>query len=115
MKVVCVQLQHARSPNLNVASAVSRLAQVGQELGAQVHVTEGFDQGQYVNVNFEIEDAPALWAALRVELHGVPGLIGAAIVCCEGMRGWDDYLLLHHFDKAAPLDQLPQGLTDWER
>jgi hypothetical protein len=58
--------------------------------------------------------ARPLCAALRVELHGVPGLIGAAIVCCEGMRGWDDDLLFHHFDTAEPLDQLPQGLADIE-
>ena len=36
----------------------------------------------------------------------VPGLAAAAIIVCEGEHGWDDYLLLHHFDPAEPLDTM---------
>jgi hypothetical protein len=30
----------------------------------------------------------------------------SAIVTCEGSRGWDNYLLLQHFDKRQLLDKL---------
>jgi hypothetical protein len=57
-------------------------------------------------VDFEAEDAVELWMAVRAELRAVPGLAAAAIVCCQGAQGWDDYLLLHHFDPTEPLDRL---------
>ncbi len=30
----------------------------------------------------------------------------ATIITCQGKRGWDDYLLLHHFDLSEPLDEI---------
>jgi hypothetical protein len=30
----------------------------------------------------------------------------SSIVACEGSRGWDNYLLLHHFDPAVVLDRV---------
>ena len=69
-------------------------------------MTDGLDRGRYVNVAFATDDLKALWSALREEMLGVPRLAEAAIVCCEGEHGWDDYLLLHHFDPTEPIDQL---------
>jgi hypothetical protein len=106
MKAVCVQLQPARLPGLDVAGAVARLTRAGARAGARARVAEGLDRGRYVNVEFETEDAAGVWAVVRAELRVVPGLAGAAIVCCEGEHGWDDFLLLHHFDPAEPLDRL---------
>ena len=38
-----------------------------------------------------------------------PQLASASIATCEGNRGWDDYLLLHHYDRTLDLDTLPRG------
>ena len=40
----------------------------------------------------------------------LPGgeLRDAMIITMTGEEGWDDYLLLHHFDRAEPLDLLEQ-------
>jgi len=35
-----------------------------------------------------------------------PYLSKTSIVVCEGNNGWDDYLLLHHFDKSEDIDNL---------
>ena len=38
-----------------------------------------------------------------------PRLARAAIATCEGKHGWDDYLLLHHYDRTLVLDTLNDG------
>jgi hypothetical protein len=102
MKRLHVQLQPARSPELDVPEAVARLSR----LAASACVTDGEDDGRrYVNVDFKAVDLRGLWARVRAELKTIPGLAGAAIVVCEGEHGWDDYLLLHHFDPAEQRDQ----------
>lgn len=102
VKRLHIQLQPARSPGLDLPEAVARLSC----LATGVLVTEGEDNGRYVNVDFKVADPSGLWALIRQELHSVAGLAGAAIIVCEGERGWDDYLLLHHFNPAEPLDRL---------
>jgi hypothetical protein len=34
-------------------------------------------------------------------------LAESSMAMCEGQRGWEDYLLLHHYDPAVQLDRLP--------
>ena len=36
-------------------------------------------------------------------------LRSAAMVVCEGEHGWDDYLLLHHWDRRFRLDSVPMS------
>jgi hypothetical protein len=31
----------------------------------------------------------------------------SSMAMCEGAHGWGDYLLLHHFDPAVPIDPSP--------
>src|SRR5262249_20408829 len=102
MKRLHIQIQPARSPGLDLDEAGARL----RGLAASVRVTEGEDDGRYVNVDFKTDDLAGLWASVRRELRSVPGLAAAAIVVCEGDHGWDDYQLLHNFNPAEPLDEL---------
>jgi hypothetical protein len=102
MKQLTINLQPARAPGLDVPEAVARLTR----LAAGAWVTEGEDTGRYVNVSFQTGDLLGLWTSLREELQGIPGLAGAVIVVCEGEHGWDDYLLLHHFNPQEQLDHL---------
>lgn len=66
-------------------------------LVADCQVEEGNDEGRYINVFFKAADLKPLWAAVRNELFKL-GLQAACIVTCTGKDGWNDYLLLHHFD-----------------
>ena len=63
-------------------------------------------RGSYIDVAFRADDPAKLWASVRQELFASVGLAESAIVVCEGQQGWDDYLLLHHYDSAVPLDDL---------
>jgi hypothetical protein len=75
-------------------------------LADQVSISEGEDCGRYVTVALQAADAIGLWAAIRERLHADAALSRAAMVVCQGERGWDDYLLLHHFDPSQVLDKL---------
>lgn len=101
MKLLHVQIQPARSPGLDADAAVACLQSL-----ATASVTRGEDSGPYINVDFLPADVRALWPAVREKIQSDPELAACSIVCCEGEMGWDDYLLLHHFDPSQPLDDL---------
>lgn len=69
----------------------------------------GDDAGPYINVSFIAAEPIAAWSRLQ-RLYDVSEighrLALSTIVVCEGEDGWDDYLLLHHFDPAENLDRL---------
>jgi hypothetical protein len=100
MKRLHVQIQPARSRQLDGALAVARLS----NLRADARVTEGEDKVLFINIDYNVADLPEMWASVRNELSDIPGLAESSIVVCEGQNGWDDYLLLHHFDPAESVD-----------
>ena len=102
MKRLNIQIHPARSPALDVTESLARLSC----LAADARVTKVDDDGQYANVDYKTVDPSGLWVLVRKELRIVPGLAETAIVVCEGQHGWDDYLLLHHYDPTEPLDEL---------
>jgi hypothetical protein len=67
----------------------------------EVEVQRGENNGPYVNVTFTTPDPKLLWPTLRERLVRL-GLQGASIATCTGSRGWDNYLLLHHFSRDVP-------------
>lgn len=101
MKRLHLQLQPSLSPSLNVSDAIAHL----QRLAVST-VTEGEDNGHYINFGYETVDLLRLWEVVHEVILLVPGLSQAVICCCEGQHGWDDYLLLHHYDLMEPLDEL---------
>lgn len=58
----------------------------------------------WIDVSFETTDIHSLWNQLKGDLQE---LLIASIVVCQGEHGWDNYLLLHHFDSTVELDKLP--------
>jgi hypothetical protein len=70
--------------------------------------TDGDDNGPFLNVVFAAEEPIEVWRTLRASLlesqdFGA-ALAASSMVMCTGREGWDDYLLLHHFDRTVPLD-----------
>ncbi len=70
----------------------------------------GNDDGQYVNLTIETANRTTTWNRVRSQLIESK-LLGAElrdamIVTMTGAAGWDDYLLLHHYDRTEPLDEL---------
>ena len=102
LKTLNVQIQPARSPGLDSAAIVAAL----RTLSKDSWVNEGEDGGPYINVCFDVPKLERLWLAIRGILDANPAVAQATIITCQGKRGWDDYLLLHHFDVSEQLDDI---------
>lgn len=101
MKRLHIQIQPARSPGLDAEAVVARFQPL-----AESKVIRGEEAGPYINVDLRAADLQALWSAVREQIRTDEALAASVIVCCEGEQGWEDYLLLHHFDPTQPLDNL---------
>jgi hypothetical protein len=59
--------------------------------------TRAHDKEHYFNFTFGTRDLKALWETIRERLYGDQAFgeaIGrSSIATCEGVHGWDDYLL----------------------
>ena len=113
-KVLHVQIQLAREPSLDEARLMDLLLGLGRrECARRVSQSKGEDDGRWIGFSYNTGNLGQVWSAVRETVLGdavVGALVArAAIVVCQGDAGWDDYLLLHHFDPLQPLDQLRGG------
>ena len=109
MRTLHVQLQPDVAPDVDVPSLRDLLVGLaGNPLVQDFECVEGDDDGRYISFNYQSPDHAALWRELCSLLHGVAEparqLRASTIIACEGSDGWDNYLLLHHFNPTVPLD-----------
>ena len=82
-------------------------------IAAMTHLVEhhafdgGDDNGVYFNYTFRTQRARDLWHVVRTKINnrefGVHmGRASIAVISSEA--GWDEYLLLHHFDPQVKTD-----------
>jgi hypothetical protein len=109
---LCVQIQPNRAKTLSTRAVTRLMAEIAE---AVVEVREfsfnrGQDRGPYINYRFKSRSPNRVWQALgrRAFRNGrlSPLIRRSSIVTCQGSRGWDNYLLLHHYDANVPLDRL---------
>lgn len=111
MSDLCIQIQPNRAPNLDLSAVRHHcdLLAAKEPLVHRVDFVEGDDDGPYLNLMFETNKLQALWNLLQQQFYqdSTMGahLARASIVTCEGDQGWDDYLLLHHYDRTLRLDK----------
>ena len=114
MRSLAVQFQPGRATSTKVASVVSLMTRIA---GSNVSLLgfayrKGNDRGSYVNFQFEVPAAKLAQTLASIVAgalgHRVlgPSLRRSCIVTCEGTRGWDNYLLLYHFNQKLKLDTL---------
>lgn len=95
---------------------MKRIQALGEDIASDTHlvtrfaIIKGEDKGPYSNLMFEATDVQKLWGLLREVLYrdekvGM-ALSQASMAMCEGEDGWNDYLLLYHFDPSVKLDSL---------
>jgi hypothetical protein len=76
----------------------------------KVTFESGEDDGRYVNLFVDSDDAVALWNSIDTILFSDrmigPEVRTASIPTITGPNGWYDYLLLHHFDPTEPLETI---------
>jgi hypothetical protein len=112
MPDLCIQIHPHRSPDLDVSAVRSICEEVVRDI-TLVHgfsVAEGNDGHAYVNLMFSTDRIDFLWGLLQHRLYR-SGEFGfamqrASIATCEGKHGWDDYLLLRHFDSNVERNEL---------
>jgi hypothetical protein len=114
MKTLTVQIQAGLATALEAEQAVAKLLALAGEkvFAAQGHAisAEAVKGDGCISVNFRAPDLARLWRAIQEKLglgeDEQPPIARALIVVCEGQFGWDDYLLLHHYDEF----ETPDGL-----
>jgi hypothetical protein len=61
-----------------------------------------------MNFTFGTEHAASLWRLIQARLYDDevlgPHMRAASMVMCSSTTGWDDYLLLYHFDPGVKRD-----------
>jgi hypothetical protein len=108
---LCIQIR----PNRALGIDLNRLRNIAAHLGS-THSTnayseeENFDDGPRINLLFDAASTLDSWPLIYSTLYEDAG-IGAdlrrsSIAVCQGRIGWEDYLLLHHFDPDVSCDRL---------
>ncbi|HXF59546.1 MAG TPA: hypothetical protein VN539_06955 [Candidatus Saccharimonadales bacterium] len=111
LKALSIQVQPHRAPGLDIERLRALITRIeSTPLVERSHFEDGIDEVEYSNFTLGTRDLKALWATIRAEVYGDPTLgelvSRSSIATCEGSHGWDDYLLLHHFDPKVRRDQL---------
>jgi hypothetical protein len=114
MRIIHVQVQPHRAKRLDIASANESLRRVAKNRSVVrgFKFEEGSDNGIYMNFNYLTTKPAELWQALRSGPLRSKLLRSACMVVCEGAHGWDDYLLLHHWDRRLKRDPAPENSND---
>jgi hypothetical protein len=96
---------------LSDTEIVDTIAEAIKQAGGQItDETSGNDDNtRFVNLYVYSENPREFWPRVRQNLESYGGdstLLAMMIVVCQGDQGWDDYLLLHHYDKNQKTDVL---------
>ena len=110
MRWFSVQIQPDLSPGIDMEQVALAFAAMASTPGLVEHhsVDHGENQGPWSNFRFGTTHPLQLWEMIQTKMSedGPFGqhLREASIVVCTGENGWDDYLLLSHFDPDEKLD-----------
>ena len=112
MSTLCIQVQPNRAPDIDMARvrALGESVAANKKLVSRFAVIDGEDKGPYSNLMFETTELLKLWGQLQEALYKDANvgsaLAQASMAMCEGNDGWNDYLLLYHFDPSVKLDNI---------
>lgn len=105
----CIQIHPDRAPALDLQAVCACAADFAAASPLVTRFAQVPGEG-YLNLMFATAAPAALWPALSSALFAQAewgqALRSCAMAMCEGRAGWDDCLLLHHFDGAQALDSL---------
>ena len=102
MKYLSLQLQPELNPTVNKEELIDFFKRIGYE----TEIAEDNESGQYINILIKTNDLKGLWLSLKPFFIVNKNYSDSVIVTCEGDQGWENYLLLHHFDSREKLDTL---------
>lgn len=112
MATLCIQIQPDRFPGFEQAAieALCEGLRAHKPLISAFQLEAGEDDGPYLNLMFETEAPARVWPILQATFYpaGARGdaLRASSMAMCTGEEGWEDFLLLHHYDPNLSLDSL---------
>lgn len=112
MRSIYVQVQPDRSPGIDMPAItatfqglVSRI-----DLVRRHAFTDGFDDGAYFNFVFRTPCPVDLWRVMQEQIFRAPAhgahMANASMAMCSIDNEWNDYVQLHHWDPAVPVETL---------
>ena len=113
-----VQVQPGLAPALDLALLRALFDAITQTAAGVLRskIEAGDDDGPYLNLMFKTTNLAQLWQVVQIKLYAHPALgtllRQSSMTLCTGETGWDDYLLLHHFNPAFELDTLGEPDAD---
>lgn len=106
MPIACLQFQPDR---LSTSSAEAAVVAMFKKHIPGAQFFPGNDEGRFINILFDVDSAEHAVAVIMPFLEHVTlgsQVASSTILTMEGEQGWDDYLLLHHFDPTVELDEV---------
>jgi hypothetical protein len=109
MRSLTVQVQPARSPGINIQRLNAAFEEIASDNLVEHHKFEsGEDDGLYFNYTFDTQHALQLWELIQMHIFSREEferhMKCASMAMCSSENGWDEYLLLFHFDPSVELD-----------
>ena len=102
MKKLKIQIQLERNSCVDESAIIGLLKNYDYD----PDIKKGNDSGEYINISVKTGDLLTLWVKIKAYLKNNECLSQTSIITCEGSHGWDDYLLLHHFDTKEETDTI---------
>ena len=102
MGYLSIQIQPKLTHTINSEGVTTFL----KNEGYTPEISEGNDSGKYINLNIKTNNIKELWVKVEKYLKEHNELANSTIVTCEGSQGWDNYLLLHHFDSKEKINEI---------
>jgi len=114
MAELCIQIHPHRAVGFDVTDVRSFCEALAnrEALVRSFAFVDGTDEHYYANLMFETDHLHKLWSLLQRQLYQSHAFGEAMQQCsmavCEGRHGWDDYLLLRHYDATVQCDRFPE-------
>lgn len=106
MKCISVQFHPARDPRYDLDDLLALVRAIGRY--PEIDTDEGDDEN--INLNFFTEDIRHFWSDFEKGVLNDSELgdwvKNTTVIVCEGDEGWDNYLLLWHYDESEATDSL---------
>lgn len=112
LHTLVLHVQPDRVADFDMPRLRSLLTEIASDNVVSEHAFDnGYEDGPYFNYRFQTRNRAMLWKLIQRRVYGDdywgPKLTQACIATCTGEDGWNDYLLLSHFDAAEKLDKIP--------
>lgn len=110
MRAVSIQVQPNRAKGIDMSKVLAHFEALVQRRDLVEHhdFNSGDDHGPYFNFTFGTRKAGDLWREIQERLYRDGDLAAhmrrSSMAMCSSEEGWDNYLLLFHFDSNVKLD-----------